>query len=235
MAGRLTVMVADRVLLVRRPLALVSGGLALVVTDFRTESLDFLSDPVGWILVAIGAAALYLPLSAWLSVAASGLSVSDAFLPFRTVIVDPVTNEGVARCPVDVVCGARVEFDPVSGWRLAAIAASLTLGGAAVLSLASGLRGKARAEGDRASAARLGLLLVVLALGWTTPPLVGISWAIVSNDGFYDPIWNGSAEYVGLVGWGLMAWFAIELCLRSATGWATPRSTPSPSPWGERR
>jgi hypothetical protein len=235
MAGRLTVMVADRVLLVRRPLALVSGGLVLVVTDFRTEALDLLPDPLGWILVAIGAAALYLPLSAWLSVAAAGLSVSDAFLPFRTVVVDPVTNEGVARCPVDLVCGARVEFDPVSGWRLAAIAASLLLGGAAVLSLASGLRGKARAEGDRASATRLGLLLGVLALGWTTPPLVGVSWAIASNDGFYDPIWNGSAEYFGLVGWGLMSWFVIELCLRSGTGWATPRATPAPSPWGEPR
>ena len=227
-------MVAERVLLVRRPLTLVAGGLALVVTDFRTESLDLLPDPVGWILVAIGAAALYLPLSAWLSSAAAVLSVWDAFLPFRTVIVDPLTNERVARCAV-LMCGARVEFDPVSGWRLAAIAASIIVGGAAVVSLAAGLRGRARAEGDRASAARLGLLLGVLALGWTTPPLVGISWAIASNDGFYDPIWNGSAEYVGLVGWGLMAWFAIELWPRSATGWATPRATPSPSPWGERR
>jgi hypothetical protein len=190
---------------------------------------------MGWILVAIGAAALYVPFSAWLSVAAAGLSVSDAFLPFRTVIVDPVTNEGVARCPVDLVCGTRVEFDPVSGWRLAAIAASLVLGGTAVLSLASGLRRKARAEGDRASGARLGLLIGVLALGWTTPPLVAITWAIASNDGFYDPIWNGSAEYVALVGWGLMSWFVIELGLRSGTGWATPRATPAPSPWGEPR
>lgn len=228
-------MIANRVLLVRRPLLLVASGLVLVITDFRTESLDLLPDPVGWILVAIGAAALYLPLSAWLSLATAVLSVSDAFLPFRTVMVDPLTNEGAGRCPVGLVCAARVEFDPVSGWRLAALGASVVLGGAAALSLASGLRRRARAEGDRASAARLGLLAGVLALGWTMPPLVGISWAIAANDGFYDPIWNGSAEYVGLVGWGLMSWFVIELCLRSGADWATPRATPAPSPWGERR
>ncbi|MGH9085797.1 MAG: hypothetical protein ACRDYW_10120 [Acidimicrobiales bacterium] len=227
--------VPDRVLRVRRPLVLVAGGLVLVLIDFRTEALDLLPDPVGWIMVATGAAALYLPLTAWLSVAAAVLSVSDAWLPFRTVTVDPVTNEGVARCPVGVVCGARVEFDPVAGWRLVAFAASLVLGGATMLSLTSGLRGKARTEGDGASAARLRLLLGVLAAGWALPPLIAVGWAIASNDRVYDPVWNGTAEYVSLVGWGLMAWFLLELCVRSGTGWATPRAMPAPSPWDQRR
>jgi len=40
-----------------RPLALVAGGIALVVLDFRTESLDLLPDPVGWALIAVAALA----------------------------------------------------------------------------------------------------------------------------------------------------------------------------------
>jgi hypothetical protein len=111
----------------------------------------------------------------------------------------------------------------------------LMLGGAAVLLLASGLRGKAETAGDRSSAGRLGLLLVLLAVGWLMPPLIAIAWAVASNDGAYDLIWNGSAEFVGLVGWGLMAWFVVELCVRSGRGWATPRAAPAPSPWGQRR
>jgi hypothetical protein len=37
-----------------RPLSLTAGGLGLVILDFRTESLDLLPDPVGWVLVSVG-------------------------------------------------------------------------------------------------------------------------------------------------------------------------------------
>lgn len=45
---------------VPRPLPLIAGGLALVLVDFRAESLDLLPDPVGWLLVAVGAMTLEL-------------------------------------------------------------------------------------------------------------------------------------------------------------------------------
>jgi hypothetical protein len=162
------------------------------------------------------------------------VSASDAFLPFRTVIVDPVTNERVERCPA-AVCGVRVEYDPVSGWRLVAVTAALLVGSAAVLALIWGLRGRARAAGDAAATGRLGLLGAAVGLGWATPPLLAVIWAVASNDGSYDPIWNGPAEYVALIGWGAMSWLLVELWHRRDAAWATPHWTLTPSPWSQRR
>lgn len=132
----------------------------IVLVDFRTEALDFVPDPIGWLLVGAGAASSSLPLCAWLARAAAVLSVSEAWLSFRTVIVDPATNATTDRCPVDV-CSERVEYD--------------------------------------------------------------------------DPIWNGPAEYVALIGWASMTWLLVELWLRRDTAWAIPDQTVMPSPWGQRR
>lgn len=218
----------------RHPLVLVSAGLLLVIFDFRTESLDLLLDPVGWTLVAAGAALSSLRAAAWLAGAAAVLSASDAYLPFREVVVDPLTGKSIRQCPAADGCGTRIEFDPVSGWRLAALAAAILFGGAAVLTLALRLRTRALAAGDAVAGHRLGLLLGAVGLGWVGPPILAVVWSVLANDGSYDPIWSGTAEYVALIGWALMMWFLIELFARSDTPWATPRSTPAPSPWSQR-
>lgn len=229
-------MIGARVLQVQRPLALIAAGLVLVAVDFRTESLDYLCDPVGWLLVAAAAAALSLSGTAWLSAAAALLSLSDAFLPYRTVFVDPETNKGVEQCPV-AVCAERVEFDLVSGWRLVALAGVFIVGGAAVLSLLGGLRSAALRAGDRSAGTRLSLLFVGVGLGWALPPLMGMVWAVASEDRRYDPVWNGAAEYVALAGLLMLAWLVIELLQRGGAAWATPRrtETASPSRWGALR
>ena len=96
-----------------RPLSLITGGLALVVLDFRTESLDLLPDPVGWVLVAVGSRGLSLVSVSWLAGITATLSVSDAALPYRYVGIDPLTGDRVApneRANVDL--SLHPEFDP---------------------------------------------------------------------------------------------------------------------------
>jgi hypothetical protein len=218
-----------------RPLSLIAGGVALVALDFRTESLDLLPDPVGWALVAMGAWRLGLRLPALVAIAAAGLSASDAFLPYRYALVDPITDKAVERCPADLPpglrCFRRLEFDPVSGWRLLAIAGALVMGAWALAALLHGLRRGALVEPDQPAAARLALLTWAVVVGWALPPAVALVGAATSDLGSYDPIWNASAEYVALIGLATMGWVALELCLRSGSGWALPRGWEQPSPW----
>lgn len=217
-----------------RPLPLIAGGLALVLVDFRAESLDLLPDPVGWLLVAVGAMALELRLSAWLAGAAALLSGSDAFLPYHYRWVDPETNELVATCPT-VQCAERIAFDPVTGWRLAAIAATVLIGGFAVMALLGGLRRRAVADGAGPAASRLSLLIWAVGVGWVAPPAVALGGAVAAADGAYDPIWNGNAEYAALIGCAVLGWLILELRLRSGAGWAIPQDRQLPSPWLQRQ
>jgi hypothetical protein len=166
-----------------------------------------------------------------LAVAAALLSVSDAYLPYRYRFLDE-SGELVELCPPLQVCGDPVVvFDPVSGWRLAALAASVVVGALALILVLVGLRRRAVADGDRTSAARLGLLAGAVGLGWAVPPVVGIAWAVASERGTYDPVWNGNAEFGALVGMLAVGWVIVELCVRSGARWATPAESQLPSPW----
>ncbi len=213
----------------------MAGGLTIVLVDFRAESLDLLPDPIGWLLVAAGAMAVALPLTAGLAGSAAMLSISDAFLPHRTVSIDPTTGEAIARCRSAAVCGEQIQFDPVSGLRLAALAASIVVGGLAVLTLLRGLRRRALRDADRFAAERLLLLVGGVGLGWVLPQMIAIVWAMASADGSYDPIWNGNAEYAALLGWAALGWVILELCLRSGAGWAIPAHRQVPSRWSRHR
>jgi hypothetical protein len=162
------------------------------------------------------------------------LSLSDAYLPYRYMSIDDL-GDAVERCPLFQECGDPVVvFDPVSGWRLAALAASVVIGALALTLLLVGLRRRAVADGDVTSAARLSLLAAAVGLGWAVPPVVGIAWAVASEPRTYDPVWNGNAEFGALVGVMALGWAIVELCVRSGARWATPAESQLPSPWRNR-
>lgn len=217
-----------------RPLLAVAAGLALVALDFRTESLDLVADPVGWVLVALGAGLLGFRLPVWAAGAAAVLSVGDAFLPYRYVYFDPVTGDDVVTSTgLDLGYPQRVEFDPVSGARLAVLALALVVGSVAVLSLLRGLQRRAASTEDAAATRRLSLLIAAVVLGWLVPPAIVMGRAAASSSGRYDPIWNGTLEYAGLLGWVVLGWVAVELALRCGATWAVPAGE-EPSPWAQR-
>jgi hypothetical protein len=223
---------------IRGPLGLMAGGLGLVAIDFRTESLDLLPDPLGWLLVALGAALLGLRWAAWGSAVTGVLSVSDAFLDYRYRLIDPETLKPVDHCPPEVLadaqlCSERVVFDPVTGWRLAALAGAAVLGVGAVVLLLTGLRRRARRDDDQTAAGRLSLLRAIVVVAWGIPQLVAIAWALTRDPVAYDPIWNDEAEYAALVGLVAVGWLVVELCFWVRRRWALPRGSEQPSPWSE--
>ena len=219
-----------------RPLSMMAGGLALVALDFRTESLDLLPDPLGWALVAVGSWQLALVGTSWLAGLSAALSVADAALPYRYVRIDPITGEHVApslRPNADLPL--HLEFDPVSGWRLAALTLAMTAAGVTVWSLLRGLerRATAHAEHDAATRLRVGRWLVVVA--WVVPYLVGVSRAVLVDSGRFDAIWNRNAEYVALVGLVALAYLIILLAGNAGAAWVLPDRSWAPSPWDELR
>jgi hypothetical protein len=118
-----------------------------VILDFRTESLDLLPDPVGWVLVAVGSRGLSLVSASWLAGLTAALSVSDAALPYRYVRIDPLTGDRVApgeRANVDLPL--HLEFDPVSGWPLASMTLAMSAAGVTLWSLLRGLERRAHAH-----------------------------------------------------------------------------------------
>jgi hypothetical protein len=219
-----------------RPLSLITGGLALVALDFRTESLDLLPDPVGWVLVAAGSWGLSLASVSWLAGITAALTVSDAALPYRYVRVDPLAGDRVAlseRANVDL--SLHLEFDPVSGWRLAAMTLAMSTAGVTLWSLLRGLerRAHAHAQSGTAGCLRVGRWLV--AVVWVLPYLVAVGRAVVVDSGRFDPIWNGSAEYVALAGVAVIAYVVVVLARDSGAAWAQPEGPWYPSPWDELR
>jgi hypothetical protein len=219
-----------------RPLLLIAGGLVLVVFDFRTVSLDLLPDLVGWGAVAYGASRLSLTSAAWLAGAAGVLSVCSDFLPYRYVSIDRETGE---RLPPEQqglgVLPQRVEFDAVSGWRLAGMTLAVIVGGLAVWVLLRGLESRAAIDDEPRAAAQLrrGRWLVLAV--WVVPFLVGVGRSLAANDGSFDPIWNGGAEYAGLAGLAVFGYLVVVLARDASADWAIPRWLWRPSPWDELR
>ncbi len=209
-----------------------------MVVDFRTESPDFLPDPLGWLLVALGAFVLGLRWAAWGSMVVAVLSVPDALLEYRYRLIDPRTTKPVDRCPIEdlplgQLCSERVVFDPVSGWRLAALAGAVSLGVAAVGLLLTGLRRRAMRDDDPTAARRLSHLRLAVVVAWGVPRLVGLAWSLSRDPIAYDPVWNDRAEYVALLGLVAVGWLAVELCFWVRRRWARPTGSAEPSPWAE--
>jgi hypothetical protein len=210
----------------QHPALAVGGGLLVIAADLRTEALDLVPDPLGWALVAAGAWALRVRLAGCLAAVAAVSSVSDAYLPYRLVMIDPLTGRPTAVCPS--VCSERVQYDAVTGLRLALVAVAATLGAAALVVLAA--RMAARARGP--TRARWRVLTALLGLGLAVPAAAA-AVALVRRDG-YDPIWNGAAEYPAMGVIAAQLWLAVELYLCDGRSWPGPTGLELPSPWAQR-
>lgn len=217
-----------------RPLPVIAGGLAIVALDFRVEALDLVPDPLGWAFVAIGAGVLSLRPVAWLAGATALLSVADAYLPYRRVLLDPESGAVVERCTSLLGCSEIVHYEPASGWHLTAMAASLGAATLTLLALALELRHRALAAGDGRGGDRWALLAGAIAVAWALPQAVAMGRGAASHDG-YDPVWNGSAEYLALLGLVVLVATMAELWRRGGAGWAIPRERQHVSRWGTHR
>ena len=196
-----------------RAMSLVAVGLALVAVDFRTDAFDVLPDPLGWALVAVGAYRLGMGLVAAGAAVAALLSISEAYLPFRYVRVDPATMEAAPSC---VGCPEQLRYIETSQIRAVALALAVVVGSAAVVLMLRRLRTTVGHTRDCPGLRRHMRILEVLApVTWALPHVVLVGRAIVTGKN-YDPVWNGSLEGVGLVTSVVLVWTVVTIARFSA-------------------
>jgi hypothetical protein len=206
-----------------RPLTFVAVGLVLIAVDIRTEHLDVLPDALGWGLVAFGAWRLSLTVPAIAAAATALLTLPEASLPHQFVMFDPETGERITPRPgVDLGYPTQLVFDDLTGWRLAAMAASLVAGGLTIWLLLGALATRAAAW-ERAGTARQLRWLRWLTLGVWTAPLLVVLAVSASEDGSFDPVWNGSIELLALAGVVIIGAVAAVLLRETNRAWAVPQ------------
>jgi hypothetical protein len=207
-----------------RPLTLVAVGLVLVAVDIRTEHLDVLPDALGWGPVAYGAWRLSLTVPAIAAAATALLTLPEVSLPYHFVMLDPETGERITPRPgVDLAYPEHLVFDDLTGWRLAVLAAGLVAGGLTMWLLLGALATRAAAW-ERADTARQIRWLRWLALGvWTAPVLIVVAASAASEDGSFDPVWNGSIELLALAGIVVIGAVAAVLLRETNRAWAVPQ------------
>jgi hypothetical protein len=207
-----------------RPLTCVAVGLVLIAVDIRTEQLDVLPDALGWALVTLSAWRLSFT-GPTIAAAATGLlTLPEVSLPHRLVMLDPRTGERITPRP-GVVLGypKQLVFDHLTGWRLAALAAALITGGLTMWLLLGALATRAAAW-ERAGTARQLRWLRWLTLGvWTAPVLVVVAVSAASEDGSFDPVWNGSIELLALAGTVVFGAVVAVLLRETNRAWAVPQ------------
>lgn len=175
-----------------RALILVAVGVAIVAVDFRTEALDLLPDPIGWVLFAIGASRLSLPTAARLGAATALLSLGDLFLDFSYVFVGP-DGTVATECSGGIGCDEMIRYDAVSAPIAIVIGLAAIMGGAAVITLLERLR--ADPTESLVGPNVLRCLQVLVAVVWVLPVAAVVGASLVS--GFrYEPFWDGGLVYV---------------------------------------
>ena len=204
-----------------RPLVLIAVGLTMVAVDLRTEYLDLLADPVGWLLVAEGARRRLLTSPMWLAVGAAVLSLADLHLPFHRVRIDPETGEVIDGSLLSNA-PPHLRFDDVTGLRLGLMVLTMVVAGVAMWFLLDALADRS-AVVDPKAARQLRLLRWLVPAGWSLPY---VAVALASADGF-DPIWNDEREVIAIVGLALVGWVVVLLATRSGADWAV---APAPPP-----
>jgi hypothetical protein len=219
-----------------RPLSIIVVGLGFIVADFRTEALDFVPDPVGWALVALGAWRLSLGVPAVLAAAAGVASFADAWLPFRYVKIDPVTGEPVPEIVAHAAYPVRLEYEDASGWRLAALTLVVVLGASALWLLLTQFADLAHTTGRDQPARQLSWLRWLLVASWAGPYLGVVAHAVVYESGEFDPVWNNVyLSYVVLAAVAVFGLVGYVLIRERDRLWAVPASSLRVSPWDVRR
>lgn len=238
----------------RSPLLWLAAGLALVGADVRTEHLDLLPDPVGWLMVANGARVLSLRLATGLAVTAAVLSLATVHLPFRFIRTDPVIGQPIDEVsqleqtytsmpggPMNDVnhqitaghiqpASERLLFDDVTGWRLGATVLMAIAGGLALWLLARSLYRRAKAADRSGAAAMLRWLKWLAPAAWALP-LLAVMAAAIADDGRFDPIWNGSLSLATVPGVAALGALIVVLCHQHRRTWALPERPSVQTPW----
>jgi hypothetical protein len=212
-----------------RPLAWIATGFVLVAFDMRVDAYDMAPDLIGWLCIAWGARHVTRPAVPGLALAAAAASAVDFALPSRMAPVDP-RNGHVLMDQVDNSQGFPevFVFEHIEGVRLALLWAAFAAAALTTWLLIGDLRRRADAFGRTAAARELGLLQGLVPGLWTGPYVIASSAALFAG-GSFDPVWNGTMEYVALVGLAPVVWL-VTLTLRERDYmWAV---SPTPDPTG---
>jgi hypothetical protein len=189
----------------------IAIGVLIVGIDFRLNAPDVMADPLGWLLVALGAWLLRARGAALLALVAAPASISTAWLGYRMALVDSTTGAEITTCGVDAFCYRELRYDDLGSLRSLAVLAAALVGGAALVWIARILRTEV---GDTSRQLRLRQQLAVLELAiaivWTLPVAMLATRAALSGDG-YDPIWNENLELLGYARFAVLAWLAAVL------------------------
>ena len=217
-----------------RPLALAAAGVLLVVLDFRTEALDLLPDPLGWVLIAVAASWLGLRAVMRLAAVTGLLSLADLVLPYHYVRINPMTGRPMTGPTRGDPVSVRLDYLPLDGWQLALLAAAVVGTGATLWMLLGRLRRRADYEDDAAAVTRLRWAQWLVAGAWVGPYLATVALAVGRGDR-YDPVWNHGFEYLGLAGLATGVYVIGVLAGSTRAAWAQRPGSWYPSPWDELR
>lgn len=204
-----------------RPLHAFSGGLLLLALDFRATSVDLLPDVVGWLL--IGWAAWCWRERSILGVALLGTvaSLPLVALPYHYVQYDVLADRTVVVSPeTDLDYAEHLEYDLLTGARLAAYALSAAAAAAAVVLAVRFLSRRASAwagPSTTRSLQRLRVSMLAFVVTWSIPRLVAATLAV---DGGLAPVWDDPGAKVALVGMIVAVAVAVAFGADAREPWA---------------
>jgi len=189
----------------------IAIGVLIIGIDFRLNAPDVLADPLGWVLVAIGAWLLAARGASLLALVAGPLSAAGVFLSYRIALVDSVTGVEVTTCAPDAYCVEQLRYDDLGSLRALALLGAVLAGGAALAWIVHILRTEVGDVTKQAQLRRqLRFLEVLVPLVWSLPVVILTTMAVVSGDG-YDPVWDEHLELVSYARFAVMIWLAITL------------------------
>jgi hypothetical protein len=214
-----------------RPLSWIAPGILIVAIDFRLNAIDVLPDPIGWLMIAMGAWQLARPATVSAIGVAGVASLVEVALPYRWVQISPETGQVIhEKTTVRYAYPEILVYDGVSGVRLAFLVLGYATAGLAIWMLLRDLAARARSVGRLTAAHQLGLLRGLVPGLWIAPYVIGGIADLIAGRSF-DPVWNDGLEYVALVGLVPVAWLVALLIVERDRAWALPTESPSPPPW----
>lgn len=189
----------------------IAIGVILIGIDFRLNAPDVFADPVGWLLVAVGAWLLHARGASLLALIAAPMSVATMWLDYHLALIDSRTGEEIQSCGGDAFCYREVRYDDLGTLRSVAVLVAALAGGAALVWVVRILRTEV---GDPTKQLRLrqqlALLEPAIAVVWALPVAIFATRAVLSGDG-YDPIWDENLELLGYARFVVLLWLAVVI------------------------